>query len=280
MGELGYAWPMTAALDRARSISEYLVLITGCPPSEIRIHPFNGGRNAAIEWRVVHEGPVLARISVWFDGLRLEVQGQIYDPQVGFTTLGQGPFASATHTDDEIARKLVVNAVEFVTFLRRMAADEGISEATDLMDRTAKGLSEALQYWGAGSTAKYERPSPHLGEIRVNHVATVSRPAIAVLLIASGLALVGALPLPYGYYQFLRWALTIVGAYLIYCAVKYGPKAWAIFGAVLIILFLPSVLVIFPAPVWKVIDVIVAIVLIVSAFTITSRRSQDDNTYH
>ncbi|MFF8892776.1 DUF6804 family protein [Brevibacterium casei] len=271
---------MGRALERARSISEYLVLITGCPQSEIRVHPFNGEQNAAIEWHVVNEGPVLARISVWFDGHKLEAQGQIYDPEVGFTTLGQGTIASVTHTDDEIARKIVVNAVDLVTFLRRMAADEGIAETTDLMNRTVKRLSGALQFWGAGSTAKYERPSPHLGETPMHRQATITRPAITVLLIGSGLALIGALPLPYGYYQFLRWALTIVGAYLIYCAVKYGPKVWATFGIVLIILFLPSVLVVFPAAVWKVIDVVVAITLIVAAFSITSNRSQDDNIQH
>ncbi len=71
---------------------------------------------------------------------------------------------------------------------------------------------------------------------------------------------------PYGYYQFLRWAILIVGGYSAYLAYKTGSKVWLwAFGAVAI-LFNPIFLITFSKDTWQIIDVVVAVIFIVSLF--------------
>lgn len=80
---------------------------------------------------------------------------------------------------------------------------------------------------------------------------------IVILLLALG-------SLPYGYYQFLRWAITIIGAYSAYLAYeqKNVTLTW-IFG-LMAILFNPIIPFTFEKNVWQTIDVITAIIIIIN----------------
>lgn len=71
---------------------------------------------------------------------------------------------------------------------------------------------------------------------------------------------------PYGYYQFLRWAILAVGSYTTYSAHRAGDKVWPwIFGAI-VILFNPIFLITFSRETWQIIDVVVAMIFFMSLF--------------
>lgn len=71
---------------------------------------------------------------------------------------------------------------------------------------------------------------------------------------------------PYDYYQFLRWAMLIIGGYLAYLFYKLGNKIWLwIFGAI-VLLFNPIVPFTFQRDTWQIIDVVVAIIFTISIF--------------
>ncbi len=77
----------------------------------------------------------------------------------------------------------------------------------------------------------------------------------------------------YGYYQVLRWVILIVGGYSAYLTYKIGSKAWPwIFGAIAI-LFNPIFLITFQRDTWQIIDVVVAIIFIVSLFNKNERKN-------
>jgi hypothetical protein len=63
-----------------------------------------------------------------------------------------------------------------------------------------------------------------------------NRPHTFPALIAAIMLLVAIAPLPYGYYQFMRWLVCGVAIYIAVCAYRWG-KAWAIwiFSAVAVL---------------------------------------------
>lgn len=95
-----------------------------------------------------------------------------------------------------------------------------------------------------------------------------NRPAFVPLLIAAGLALIGAADMPYGYYEFLRVALTITGVVVLVHAVRSESWGWLALGIPIIFLWAPAVFVPLPAAAWKVLDLMVAAALIVGALLI------------
>ena len=80
----------------------------------------------------------------------------------------------------------------------------------------------------------------------------------------------GALPMPYGYYVFLRLSACVVFAIAAYVAVtrKHRVLPW-IYGA-LAIVFNPAVKVILPKSAWAVIDVAAALLMVMTARQIAS----------
>ena len=76
------------------------------------------------------------------------------------------------------------------------------------------------------------------------------------------LLVVALLPLPYGYYQFLRIAITIASGLVAYSCFSEGKQGWAVgFGAICI-LFNPIIPVHLSKSMWAPIDVAVALVFL------------------
>jgi len=71
---------------------------------------------------------------------------------------------------------------------------------------------------------------------------------------------------PYGYYQFLRWAILIIGAYSAYLAHNTGKKVWVWVFGIIAVLFNPIIPFTFQRGTWQIIDVVVAIIFFTSLF--------------
>jgi len=71
---------------------------------------------------------------------------------------------------------------------------------------------------------------------------------------------------PYSYYQFLRWAIFIIGAYSAYLAYEKKKIAWSWIFGIIAILFNPIIPIYFSKSTWQFIDVVVAIIFFVSLF--------------
>ncbi len=88
------------------------------------------------------------------------------------------------------------------------------------------------------------------------------------------LFLIGALAdNPYGYYQFLRWAILVIGAYSAHLTYKAGGKAWTWIFGIIAVLFNPIIPFTFQRNTWQFIDVIVAIIFFVSLFNKNERKN-------
>ena len=76
------------------------------------------------------------------------------------------------------------------------------------------------------------------------------------------LLLAALLPLPYGYYQFLRIAIVIASGLVAYTAFSDGRQGWAIgFGAICI-LFNPLIPIHLSKSMWAPIDIFIALVFL------------------
>ena len=80
---------------------------------------------------------------------------------------------------------------------------------------------------------------------------------------------------PYGYYQVLRWAILAIGAYSAYLTYKVGNKSWPWIFGIVAILFNPVITFTFQRDTWQIIDVIVAIIFIVSLFNKNERKNNN-----
>lgn len=90
-----------------------------------------------------------------------------------------------------------------------------------------------------------------------------------VLRVITAIVLFNALmPQPYSYFLVLRFAVCFTSAYLIYVAITTKNYAWTVVSLFLIVLFNPFWLPPIKRNVWVIIDVIAAIVLIVSVFLV------------
>ncbi len=77
---------------------------------------------------------------------------------------------------------------------------------------------------------------------------------------------------PYGYYQFLRWAILVIGGYSAYSVYKLGNKSWPWIFGIIAILFNPLIPFTFQRGTWQFIDLSVAVLLLLSIFLL--RKSQ------
>lgn len=74
------------------------------------------------------------------------------------------------------------------------------------------------------------------------------------------------LNMPYGYYQFVRFAAMVIFSYLAYSANELNKKNEVIIYIGLALLFQPFIKVALGRTIWNVVDVVVGIGLIVSLF--------------
>lgn len=86
-----------------------------------------------------------------------------------------------------------------------------------------------------------------------------------ILSIISGIMLLLAIPSmwPYGYYQLLRWVVSIIGISNAYQTYKLNLKGWMITMIAIAILFNPIAPLTFSKGTWVLFDVAVAIIMFV-----------------
>jgi len=78
---------------------------------------------------------------------------------------------------------------------------------------------------------------------------------------------------PYGYYQFLRWAILIIGAYSAYLAYNNQKMGWAWIFGIMAVLFNPIFPFYLSKNTWQSIDIIAAIIFFVSLFNNYERKN-------
>lgn len=96
--------------------------------------------------------------------------------------------------------------------------------------------------------------------------------AMPLGLIGSTLLLVALLPLPYGYYTFLRWSVTLIAVILIVIAVRSGRSAWSGILVPIAILWNPIVPVFLARETWMALDLLGAIVLALVGVVLARRE--------
>lgn len=94
-----------------------------------------------------------------------------------------------------------------------------------------------------------------------------------IKIILSILLLACLINLPYGYYQFVRFAAFIGFSYLAYSASEKGYKNETFIYIALALLFQPFLKIALGRTIWNIVDVLVAIGLIVTI--IVSKRSNN-----
>lgn len=87
---------------------------------------------------------------------------------------------------------------------------------------------------------------------------------IAVIIAAIILLLAIPSIWPYGYYQFLRLAITAIAIFVAYLAYELEKKSWMWLMAVIAILFNPIIPFYLDKEIWVVIDIIVATIFLIS----------------
>lgn len=88
---------------------------------------------------------------------------------------------------------------------------------------------------------------------------------LAVIYVASAMLMVGALPLPYGYYTLLRFVGCAVFAFAAYVAFERKSQYLPWVYALLAVVFNPFIKVHFPKEAWMVIDIAAGALLLASA---------------
>lgn len=91
--------------------------------------------------------------------------------------------------------------------------------------------------------------------------------AILILLFALGQH-------PYGYYQLLRWVVSLAGAYSAYLAYEAENKGWLWIFVTIAILFNPIIPFYLARETWQILDVLVAIIFGVSLFAKLNLHNQ------
>ncbi len=98
---------------------------------------------------------------------------------------------------------------------------------------------------------------------------------IAVIYIAAAMLFVGAAPLPYGYYMFLRIVATGVFVWAAFVTYERGDKSLPWVYGILAILFNPLIKVHLPKELWAVVDVGVGIFLLVTSSKIRAKKIEN-----
>ena len=86
-----------------------------------------------------------------------------------------------------------------------------------------------------------------------------------VWYIPAGMLAVAVLPLPYGYYMFLRLAVTAAAAYIAYVNFDKDITVWGIVFVGVALLFNPLYTVHLDKALWAVIDLVVAVLFFINS---------------
>ena len=84
-----------------------------------------------------------------------------------------------------------------------------------------------------------------------------------ISIVLAALLLLCLAPMPYGYYQFVRFVAMVVFAVMAYRYYEEKKNQWAIVFGALALLFQPFIKVALGKAMWNVVDVVVAIALVV-----------------
>ncbi len=101
-----------------------------------------------------------------------------------------------------------------------------------------------------------------------------TRPHLWPAIIAGIILFIGIFPLPYGYFQLLRWIVCGVAVFIVYKAYTYKNAGVAIIFCIVAVLFNPIRTVYFEKNVWQWIDSICAAVFITSIFVLKKPLNQ------
>ncbi len=131
------------------------------------------------------------------------------------------------------------------------------------------GEQSALE---ALATLEQEPPESEIDSICAKRghriVFTVTR------LVVAGMLVWALAKHAYGYYQFLRVATTVVCVFGVYCALNWKQMGWAWCFGLLAALFNPLIPLRLERLTWNLIDVAVALLLVVSIFTVQPNRPE------
>ena len=87
-----------------------------------------------------------------------------------------------------------------------------------------------------------------------------------IYLLLAALLLLCLAPMPYGYYQLVRFVSMMVFAVMAYQFYNEKREGWAICFGALALLFQPFVKIVLGRTMWNIVDVVVAIILLFMAF--------------
>lgn len=98
------------------------------------------------------------------------------------------------------------------------------------------------------------------------------------LLAAAATSFIALFPMPYGYFEFLRWAVFSAAIYVCILSYKRSAFGWLLVGAPLIVLFSPARFLYFEVGTWKMIDLAAAIALAGAAFFMRDEIREDEDS--
>jgi len=114
------------------------------------------------------------------------------------------------------------------------------------------------------------------GNVQKVRDIVASRPQLLPAIIAAAMLVISIFPLPYGYYQFLRWIVCGIALFIAYMAFSYKMVWMAIVFGVIAILFVPIFTIHFEKDIWMWLDCVCGAVFIMSIFLL--RKPPHQNT--
>ena len=92
-------------------------------------------------------------------------------------------------------------------------------------------------------------------------------------LIPAGLLFLALVPMPYGYYQFIRIAVSIAAGVIAYTSFNDGKQGWAIIFGGICVLFNPIFPIYLSREIWAPIDIVAALIFL-GGWKMTRKTSQ------
>ena len=100
-----------------------------------------------------------------------------------------------------------------------------------------------------------------------------------VLSILAALLLLCLAPMPYGYYQLVRFVSMVVFGVMAVRSWNEKRQGWAITFGSLALLFQPIVKIALGRTMWNIVDVVVAIILVAYTLLYMNKPDEDNNKY-
>jgi len=113
-----------------------------------------------------------------------------------------------------------------------------------------------------------KQSSPNVNNLQIDHysLSKYIRLGVSIMLL---LALAS---LPYGYYILLRWVVSVTSVYIAYLAYKEKKQWWITLFLFITVLFNPVVPIYLNREMWAIIDIIVALLFIISIFQVPKKQ--------